>query len=195
VGGELHSAPGSDDDGHPLMLSVRNGAKAVEFRKAAFGAPELFRLDDRDGAVVARFSVEGAEFRVADEFPQHLNFSPESLGGGTVRLVMIVNDPDAAFKRAVAAGAHRRSVRQQRLWLAPGTNCRSGRAWEIGSGRGRGLLRCNAKRVRIDLRPVQSHVDAGSPRPFCSPHPSTPVNSRRSQNATTRYPKLFFSAA
>ena len=67
------------------MLSVRNGAKAVEFRKAAFAALELFRLDDRDRAVVARFSVEGAEFRVADESPQHLNFSPESLGGGTVR--------------------------------------------------------------------------------------------------------------
>ena len=87
------------------MLSVRNGAKAVEFYKAAFGAGELFRLDSEDGAVVARLSVAGAEFWVADESPEHLNFSPESLGGGTVRMVMTVEDPDAAFERAVAAGA------------------------------------------------------------------------------------------
>lgn len=40
------------------MLSVRNGAKAVDFYKAAFGARELFRIDDDRGAVVAHFSVE-----------------------------------------------------------------------------------------------------------------------------------------
>jgi PhnB protein len=45
------------------MPSVRNGAEAVEFYKAAFGAADWFRLDDRDGAVAARLSVEGAEFR------------------------------------------------------------------------------------------------------------------------------------
>jgi PhnB protein len=44
-------------------------------------------------------------FWVADESPEHLNFSPETLGGSTVRLVMIVDDPDAAFDRAAAAGA------------------------------------------------------------------------------------------
>src|SRR5438105_14650367 len=87
------------------MLSVRNGAKAVEFYKAAFGAAELFRLDSEDGAVVARLAVSEAEFWVADESPEHLNFSPESLGGGPVRMVMIVKDPDAAFERAAKAGA------------------------------------------------------------------------------------------
>jgi PhnB protein len=86
------------------MLSVRNGIKAIEFYKAAFGASELFRVD-ASGAVVARLSVGGAEFWLADESPEHLNFSPDSLGGGTVRMVMIVEDPDAAFERAVAAGA------------------------------------------------------------------------------------------
>src|SRR5438874_10543625 len=87
------------------MLSVRNGVKAIEFYKAAFGARELFRIDAESGAVVARLSVDGAEFWVADESPEHLNFSPESLGGGSVRMVMIVNQPAAAFERAVAAGA------------------------------------------------------------------------------------------
>jgi PhnB protein len=87
------------------MLSVRHGAKAIDFYKAAFGAGELFRMDDESGAVVARLSVGAAEFWVADESPEHLNFSPESLGGGSVRMVMTVEDPDAAFDRAVAAGA------------------------------------------------------------------------------------------
>ena len=87
------------------MLSVRRGAKAIEFYKAAFGAGELFRIDAEDGTVVAHLSVEEAEFWVADESPEHQNFSPESLGGGTVRMVMIVENPDASFDRAVAAGA------------------------------------------------------------------------------------------
>jgi PhnB protein len=86
------------------MLSVRNGAKAVEFYQAAFGADILFRLDD-GSAVVAQLSVQGAEFWVADESPEHSNFSPETLGGGTVRMVLTVENPDAVFDRAVTAGA------------------------------------------------------------------------------------------
>lgn len=86
------------------MLSVRNGVKALEFYKAAFGAEELFKIEN-GGSVVATLSVNGAEFWVADESPEHLNFSPETLGGGTVRMVMVVSDPDTAFERAVKAGA------------------------------------------------------------------------------------------
>ena len=67
----------------------------------------MFRIDDESsGAVVARLSVGENEFWLADESPEHGNFSPESLGGGSVRMVMIVKDPDAAFKRAVTAGAN-----------------------------------------------------------------------------------------
>ena len=88
------------------MLSVRRGVEAVEFYRSAFGADVLFRLDGEDGGVVAQLSVGGGEFFwVADESPEHLNFSPETLGGGTVRMVMVVADPDAMFERAVTAGA------------------------------------------------------------------------------------------
>ena len=87
------------------LLSVRRGARAIEFYKRALGADELFRVEDDKGEVVARVSVNGAEFWLADESPEHANFSPESLGGGSVRMVMTVEDPDAAFERAVAAGA------------------------------------------------------------------------------------------
>jgi len=87
------------------MLSVRRGASAVEFYGAAFQARVLFRLDGGDGEVLARLSVDGAEFWVADESPPHSNYSPESLGGSSVRMILQVPDPDAVFARALRAGA------------------------------------------------------------------------------------------
>jgi len=87
------------------MLSVRRGAQAVDFYKAAFGARELFRIEAPDGAVVAQLSVGDSDIWVADESPEHKNFSPESLGGGTVRMVLVSEDPDAVFAQAVGAGA------------------------------------------------------------------------------------------
>jgi PhnB protein len=115
------------------MLSVRNGAKAVEFYQAAFGAGIIFRIDDDKGGVVARLSVEGAEFWVADESPEHQNFSPETLGGGTVRMVMIVADPDTAFNRAVAAGAIVvRPVENRYGWRLGRLVDPYGHHWEIG---------------------------------------------------------------
>ncbi len=115
------------------MLSVRNGARAIVFYKVAFGARELFRIDAEDGAVVARLSVEEAEFWVADESPDHLNFSPESLGGGSVRMVMTVEDPDAAFERAVKAGATVVSpVSNQYGWRLGRVVDPFGHHWEIG---------------------------------------------------------------
>jgi PhnB protein len=121
------------------MLSVRNGMRAVAFYKAAFGADELFRIEN-DGAVVARLSVAGAEFWVADESPEHLNFSPESLGGGTVRMVMVVADPDSAFARAVAAGATAVSpvADQPYGWRVGRVADPFGHHWEIGKPLGEG---------------------------------------------------------
>src|SRR5688572_17332507 len=87
------------------LLSVRRGASAIEFYKRALGADELFRVEDDKGEVVARLSVNGAEFWLADESPKHFNFSPESLGGGSVRIVLTVGDPDAVFEKAVSEGA------------------------------------------------------------------------------------------
>jgi PhnB protein len=122
------------------MLSVRKGASAVEFYKTAFGAVEVFRIADPGGAVVARLSVDGAEFWVADESPQHLNFSPESLGGGSVRMVMTVDDPDAAFQRAVAAGAAVVSpVTNDYGWRLGRVVDPFGHHWEIGKPLSEGL--------------------------------------------------------
>src|SRR5262247_2867080 len=86
------------------MLSVRRGADAVAFYKAAFGASELFKIEN-GGSVVAQLAVQGAKFWVADESPPHQNFSPETLGGATARFVLVVDDPKAYHARAIAAGA------------------------------------------------------------------------------------------
>jgi PhnB protein len=87
------------------LLSVRRGRSAMEFYKKAFGAAEIFHIEDDKGDIVARLSVDGAEFWLADESPAHANFSPESIGGSSVRMILTVEDPDAMFDQAIAAGA------------------------------------------------------------------------------------------
>jgi PhnB protein len=86
-------------------LSVRRGAAAVDFYKAAFGAEVLFCIADPDGAVVAQLSIDGVDFLVADEAPEYENFSPETLSGSTIRMGLVVADPDTVAQKAIAAGA------------------------------------------------------------------------------------------
>lgn len=83
-------------------LAVREWSRAIDFYKAAFGATELFRVE---GGGVAQMSVSGADFWVAEESVEHLNFSPSSLGGCSVRMLLIVEDPAAVCRQAIAAGA------------------------------------------------------------------------------------------
>ena len=115
-----------------LWLTVRNRAEAVEFYKAAFGAVEVFRLGP-DDAVIARLSVNGAEFWVGDESTKHFNFSPESLGGSTVRIIFTVADPDAVFARAIEAGASQvYRVHDEHGWRLGRVVDPYGHHWEIG---------------------------------------------------------------
>lgn len=111
-------------------LSVRDWQRAMDFYNAAFGATEVYRVP---GGGVGRVSVDGAEFWVAEESPEHLNFSPESLGGCSVRMLLLVDDPVAVCARAVAAGA------TEVVPVADGHGWRLGRVldpfghhWEIG---------------------------------------------------------------
>src|ERR1035441_5934915 len=89
------------------QLSVRDGRGAIDFYKAAFGAAEVYRFGGTDDLpdVVAQLAVGNSVFWVEDESPAHGNFSPESVGGATVRMLLIVDDPEQLLDRAVAAGA------------------------------------------------------------------------------------------
>lgn len=111
-------------------LSVRDWAKAVEFYKSAFNAIETYRVP---GGGVCRLSVDGAEFWVAEESPQHQNFSPQSLGGCSVRMLLIVEDPKLVCERAVAVGAKQIvPVSEEHGWRLGRILDPAGHHWEIG---------------------------------------------------------------
>ena len=113
-------------------LSVRNSIQALDFYKSAFGATEAYRLDV-PGGVVARLSIDGAEFWLSDESPEHGNSSPESLGGGSVRMILTVADPDAVFMRAIEAGASEIfPVGEEHGWRLGRVVDPFGHHWEIG---------------------------------------------------------------
>ncbi len=83
-------------------LAVRDAQKAVDYYKAAFGALELYRLPADDGSfAVAQLSIGGAVFWVQADS----SVSPSGAEAGSVRMILSVDDPDAVFERAVAAGA------------------------------------------------------------------------------------------
>jgi PhnB protein len=110
-------------------LSACGWARTVDFYKAAFGAVELFSIP---GGGVAQLAVNGAEFWVAEESKEHQNFSPESLGGCSVRMLLIVEDPGAVCARAVAAGAKLvRPVADEHGWRIGRIVDPAGHHWEI----------------------------------------------------------------
>jgi PhnB protein len=113
-----------------VTLSVRDWTRAIEFYKDAFNAVETHSVP---GGGVARLSIDGAEFWVAEESPAHQNFSPESLGGCSVRMLLIVEDPHLVCQRAVAAGAKQvRPVEDEHGWRLGRIVDPAGHHWEVG---------------------------------------------------------------
>jgi PhnB protein len=111
-------------------LSVRDWSGAMNFYKAAFGAVELYRVE---GGGVGQLAVNGAEFWVAEESPEHLNFSPETLGGCSVRMLLLVEDPHAILAHAVEAGATEvLPVSEAYGWRLGRVRDPFGHHWEIG---------------------------------------------------------------
>jgi PhnB protein len=103
--------------------------------KLRFGAVVEYRVGgtDEHESVVAQLSVGGASFWVSDEAPEYQNFSPETVGGGTVRMLLIVDDPKAAIARAVVAGATEIApATEQHRWLLGRIVDPFGHYWEVG---------------------------------------------------------------
>jgi PhnB protein len=88
-------------------LTVRNGADAIEFYKKAFGAEEIMRVPGPDGKSLmhAGIRVGNSRIMLGDESPAMGCLAPVTLGGPGGSLYVYVPDVDAAFKRAVGAGA------------------------------------------------------------------------------------------
>ena len=87
------------------MLTVKNASAATNFYREAFNAVEQARFTAPSGHVVAQLALDGLQFFVVDENPEAFNVSPRSLDGTTVRINLIVDDPDATAAHAIAAGA------------------------------------------------------------------------------------------
>lgn len=86
---------------------VKGAAEAIDFYQKAFGAEELFRMPGPDGKTVghAEIKIGDSIVMLSDECPQFGAQSPQSLNGTPVSFMFYVKDVDAAFKRAVDAGA------------------------------------------------------------------------------------------
>jgi PhnB protein len=111
-------------------LSVRDWSGAMAFYKQAFGAEELFSVP---GGGVGQLAVDGADFWVAEESPENENFSPQSLGGCSVRMLLIVADPASVCARAVSGGARLvRPVTDEWGWRLGRIVDPFGHHWEIG---------------------------------------------------------------
>jgi PhnB protein len=116
-------------------LAVRRGREAVGFYRDAFGAVEIYRVGgtDEHESVVAQLAVGDSLFWVADESPGNGTFSPETVGGGTVRLLLVVDDPYAVLERAIALGARAVApVHEEHDWLLGRIEDPYGHRWEIG---------------------------------------------------------------
>jgi PhnB protein len=113
-------------------LSLRDSHRALDFYTRAFDAVETYHLDTPDG-VIARLSVGGAQFWIGPGGEETRGPGPEAVGGGTLRLILIVADPDAAFARAIRAGATEVfPVAESHGWRLGRLTDPFGLHWEIG---------------------------------------------------------------
>jgi PhnB protein len=87
-------------------LIIKNAADALEFYKTAFGAIELFRMPQPDGKIGhAEIKIGDSLIMLADEYLEMSYLGPKTLGGSPVSLMIYVDDVDAVFNQAIAAGA------------------------------------------------------------------------------------------
>ena len=87
-------------------LVCDGAAAAIDFYKAAFGAEEVMRLPGPNGKLMhASVTINGAMVLLVDEMPEYGVLGPVKIGGTAVTLHLVVPDVDAAFARAIEAGA------------------------------------------------------------------------------------------
>ena len=96
-------------------LIVKGAANAIEFYKKALGATEIMRFEGPGGALGhAEIRIGNSPVMLADEYPEMGFRSPQTLGGAGVSLMVYVEQVDAMFQRAIAAGAKElRAVQNQ----------------------------------------------------------------------------------
>lgn len=98
-------------------IAVDDAAKAIEFYERAFGAKERSRMPGPDGRIAhAEVVIGDSVFMLSDPFPQATVKPPSQVGGTTAGLFMYVQDVDAAYRRAVEAGATETMPPENMFW-------------------------------------------------------------------------------
>jgi PhnB protein len=98
-------------------LIVRDAARAITFYENAFGAQLLGKMLTPDGKVMhAAMKVGDSMLMLNDEFPEWGALSPVSSGGSGVTLHMYLENVDAAFQKAVSAGAEVKMPVMDQFW-------------------------------------------------------------------------------
>jgi PhnB protein len=110
-------------------IAVADAQRAVEFYEAAFGATERYHAEDPDGVLqVARLTIGEAEFWVQTD-----DEAPARAGDGAIRMILTVDDPDAVFAQALAAGATEiAAVYEGHGWRIGRLADPFGHHWEVG---------------------------------------------------------------
>lgn len=100
-------------------LVCKGAVRAIDFYARAFGAQEVFRLTAPDGSLIhASLRIGDSMLMLTDECPPMGAFSPQKLGGTPVTIHLSVTDVDAAFARALAAGASQQMPVTEMFWGA-----------------------------------------------------------------------------
>jgi uncharacterized glyoxalase superfamily protein PhnB len=98
-------------------IVVQGAERAVTFYAEAFGAQEVSRIPVPDGRLMSvQLRIGGGPVYLADEFPEMGVLAPPTIGGTPVVLALEVDDAEAAFARAVAAGARVRQPVAEMFW-------------------------------------------------------------------------------
>jgi PhnB protein len=98
-------------------LVIAGAGRAIEFYTEAFGAKELGRMPGPDGTIIhAELKIGDSSVMLAEECPQMGNKSAATLGDSPVTIHLYVEDVDATFDRAVAAGATAKMPPQDMFW-------------------------------------------------------------------------------
>lgn len=85
-------------------LIIKGAADAIEFYKKAFGATELFRMENEGKVGHAEIKIGDSPIMLSDEHPEMGYVSPKTLGGSPVGIMIYVEDVDTTFNRAIKSG-------------------------------------------------------------------------------------------
>lgn len=98
-------------------LVVKGAAAALDYYTKAFGARELFRMPGPDGRILhAELQIGDSRVMLSDEMPEMGGTSPKTLKGTSVSLYLYVENVDAVFKSAIAAGATAKMPVSDMFW-------------------------------------------------------------------------------